>query len=69
MINETGDGKEIAEWFETFLKVVCWEYGLEPLVPYHDLASQVVQCLTPERKDIAKNLPWRKRQDDTAGGE
>jgi len=56
---DTGDGKEIAEWFETFLKVVCWNYALEPLLPYHDLANQVVQCLSPERESAKGTLPWR----------
>lgn len=54
-----GDGKEIAQWFEIFLKVVCWEYSLEPVIPYHDLASGVVRQLRKERVQ-GKELPWRK---------
>jgi hypothetical protein len=58
---DSGDGKEIAEWFETFLKVVCWNYGLEPNIPYHDLANQVVNHLTKESTS-AKDRPWRKKK-------
>ena len=56
-----GNGKEIAEWFETFLKVVCWEYGLEPNIPYHDLANQVVTHLLKEGP-MAKEMPWRQKK-------
>jgi len=56
-----GDGKEIAEWFETFLKVVCWEYELEPNIPYHDVANQTVRRLNKEGPS-AKGRPWRKKK-------
>ncbi len=62
MRSDTGVGKDIAEWFETFLKVVCWNFELEPMIPYHDLANEVVKYLEPERKDIKEQRPWRKKK-------
>ena len=60
---DRGKGKEIAEWFETFLKVVCWEYKLEPSEPYHDIAAWVVSYLDRERPDVEHSLPWRRIKD------
>ena len=57
----TARGEEISKWFEIFLKIVCWEFGLEPKFPYHDLANTVVELLEDERNQ-AKNLPWRSNR-------